>query len=95
MYGNPRQYCLNVLLPEAVLQILLWRSAERQSLELLDPDEESRLHEIGAHKAQATDWVRDVMRLRESQLRMRKKRSLAASAIFGGTKSRPKRNAVV
>ena len=38
------QYCTSVLLPEAILQLLLWRNALRESPELLPPDEEARLH---------------------------------------------------
>ncbi|KAI6036021.1 hypothetical protein BKA83DRAFT_4157016 [Pisolithus microcarpus] len=37
-------YCLNILLPEAIKQLLLWKSGERTSSALLSDDEERRLH---------------------------------------------------
>ena len=90
-----RQYCLNVLLPEAILQILLWRSGDRTSLDLLDDDEEERLHALGAIKMQETDWVQDVMSLRETKVRVMKKRAVRDTPMAsGGTRSRPKRGAV-
>jgi hypothetical protein len=86
---------LNVLLPEAILQILLWRSGERKSLDLLDVDEEERLHALGAMKMQETDWVHDVMRLRETKVRVMKKREVRGTPLTsGGTRSRPKRAAM-
>ncbi|PFH51715.1 hypothetical protein AMATHDRAFT_141912 [Amanita thiersii Skay4041] len=63
-------YCLNVLLPEAILQILLWRNGLRRAVELLSLDEEERLHDQGIQLLQVTDWVFDVMRLRNSRLRL-------------------------
>ncbi|KAF5369170.1 hypothetical protein D9615_009985 [Tricholomella constricta] len=59
-------YCLNVLLPEAILQILLWRAGERSSVELLSGAEEKDLHSVGEGKLTERDWVYDVMRLREA-----------------------------
>ena len=69
------QYCSNVLLPEAILQLLLWRSGERQSLDLLPPEEETRLHQLAQLKSHETDWVRDVMRLREVTVRAQRRLS--------------------
>ncbi|KAG6880242.1 hypothetical protein C0992_003008 [Termitomyces sp. T32_za158] len=57
------EYCLNVLLPEAILQILLWRTGERTSPDLLG-DAEATLHAKGLELLRASDWVNDVMRLR-------------------------------
>ena len=60
------QYCTSVLLPEAVLQLLLWRGGYRESPELLPPEEEARLYEIALEKADATDWVHDIIRMKRS-----------------------------
>jgi hypothetical protein len=59
-------YCLEVLLPEALNQILLWRKAERKSVEVMwdNMKEEERLHERGEELLRETDWVMDIMRLR-------------------------------
>ncbi|KAG5649415.1 hypothetical protein H0H81_004008 [Sphagnurus paluster] len=58
------EYCLNVLLPEAILQVLLWRTGKRTSVALLSEEEEERLHGEGQQLLQERDWVRDMMRLR-------------------------------
>jgi hypothetical protein len=89
------QYCSNVLLPEAIMQLLLWRSGERKSLDLLSPEEEHRMHEIAAVKAQETDWVHDVMRLRDATLRSQKRAAPAtAKDAPTGTRSRPGRKSM-
>ncbi|KAI0069834.1 hypothetical protein K474DRAFT_1670646 [Panus rudis PR-1116 ss-1] len=54
-------YCTNILLPEAVFQILLWRSGLRQSYELLSDGEEERLRELGMQKAQEGYWVQEIV----------------------------------
>lgn len=59
-------YCTSVLLPEAVLQLLLWRGGYRETPELLPPEEEARLYEIALEKADATDWVHDIIRMKRS-----------------------------
>ncbi|TDL24901.1 hypothetical protein BD410DRAFT_785631 [Rickenella mellea] len=59
------EYAMNILLPEAIIQILLWRSGERESIELLPLDEEKRLHDIGNERAHAVDHRREVYRLRQ------------------------------
>ncbi|KAF7295591.1 hypothetical protein MIND_01099100 [Mycena indigotica] len=41
-------YCLNVLLPELLIQIYAWRAGKRPALELLDEATESEVHEFGA-----------------------------------------------
>jgi hypothetical protein len=92
----PFKYCSNVLLPECILQLLLWRSGERKSLDLLSPEEEGRLHDLGAVKSLETDWVHDVMRLREATLRTQKRSITAAqdSNNSTGTRSRPGRKSL-
>ncbi|KAG6370065.1 hypothetical protein JVT61DRAFT_12467 [Boletus reticuloceps] len=94
-------YCLNILLPECVQQLILWRSGERTSSTLLCPEEEQRLHDVGARKAAETDWVDDVMRLREAQARLRgidlnkmAEERKADSVMHGGTRTRPRRATV-
>lgn len=62
------QYCLAVLLPEAVLQLLLLRNGYRASIELLSDFEEAELHAKAEELAQETDWVFDIMRLRETRI---------------------------
>ncbi len=52
------------MLPEAILQILLWRKGLRTATEILSQDEEERLHAEGAKLLHVTDWVYDVVRLR-------------------------------
>ncbi|KAH0826963.1 hypothetical protein J3R83DRAFT_4622 [Lanmaoa asiatica] len=93
-------YCLNILLPESIQQLLLWRSGERTSSALLPPEEEQRLHEVAARKAAQTDWVDDVMRLRAAQARLwgvdpnKKAHDKRAEVVQGGTRSRPRRGTV-
>ncbi|KAL4068125.1 hypothetical protein J3A83DRAFT_4096706 [Scleroderma citrinum] len=88
-------YCLNVLLPEAVQQLLLWRSGERVNVTLLSDAEEQRLHDIAVKKASETDWVDDVMRLREAQARLwgvdlNKAAHEEKKIVPGGTRTRPR-----
>ncbi|KAF8550465.1 hypothetical protein OG21DRAFT_1419643 [Imleria badia] len=93
-------YCLNILLPESIQQLLLWRSGDRTSAALLSPEEEQRLHDAGARKAAETDWVDDVMRLRVAQARLwgvdlnKKAEEKKADVAQGGTRSRPQRGTV-
>jgi hypothetical protein len=78
---------LNVLLPELVIQIILWRLGKRTSLALLSPEEEAELHELGAQERRKTDWVFDVRRLREKkEVELRNRET-----VVGGTTSRPKK----
>jgi len=58
------KYCSDILLREAVRQILLWRIGARTSAELLSPQEEWRLYEKGEDLLQEREWVFDVMRMR-------------------------------
>ncbi|KAF4608248.1 hypothetical protein EYR40_000592 [Pleurotus pulmonarius] len=59
------EYCLNVLLPESIIQIFLWKSGNRKSISLLSPDEEAALHAMGEEMRAKRDWVFDVMRVRD------------------------------
>jgi hypothetical protein len=87
------QYCLNVLLPEAIRQILLWREGKRTSYELLSDAEEEALHKVGEEMLQKTDWVYDTMRMRESRLRVLMKGSAPETPV-GGTRSRPSKRSI-
>ncbi|KIK97488.1 hypothetical protein PAXRUDRAFT_220227 [Paxillus rubicundulus Ve08.2h10] len=93
-------YCLNILLPESIQQLLLWRSGERTSSALLSPEEEQRLHVVGVRKAAETDWVDDVMRLRVAQARLwgidlsKAPQEEKAEVVPGGTRTRPRRATV-
>ncbi|KAG1794867.1 uncharacterized protein HD556DRAFT_1474342 [Suillus plorans] len=95
-------YCVNILLPEAIQQLLLWRSGERTTAALLSHPEEERLHERGSAKAQETDWVFDLLRLREAQARLwsvdlkaKDKAKNKGSEARGGTRSRPRKTTVL
>jgi hypothetical protein len=94
-------YCVNILLPEAIQQLLLWRSGERTTAALLSQSEEERLHECGSAKAQETDWVFDLLRLREAQARLwgvdlkaKGKAKDKGGEAKGGTRSRPRKTTV-
>ena len=60
------QYCNNVLLQEAILQLLLWRTGHRRTIGLLSPNEEQRLHDIAMKEGEKTNWVHDIIRLRQA-----------------------------
>ena len=60
------QYCNNILLQEAILQILLWRTGQRKALGLLEPQEEERLHARAMEEGEKTNWVHDILRLRQA-----------------------------
>jgi len=88
-------YCMNVLLPEAIRQILLWRERKRTSLNLLSDEEEEALHRAGEEMLQKTDWVYDTMRMRESRLRsLMKGGSVELVGAGGGTRSRPGKRSI-
>ncbi|KAJ3787458.1 hypothetical protein GGU10DRAFT_385855 [Lentinula aff. detonsa] len=76
-------YCLNVLLPEAVLQLLLWRNGHRSTVELLSDSEEVELHQKAEKLAEETDWVFDVVRLREIKVRQLKKQASKVGITSG------------
>ncbi|KAI0636580.1 hypothetical protein C8Q77DRAFT_1215574 [Trametes polyzona] len=59
-------YCDNVLLQEAILQMLLWRTGQRKALGLLSPEEEERLHAAALEEGEKTNWVHDIIRLRQA-----------------------------
>lgn len=56
---------MNILLPEAIRQVLLWRDGQRTSVELLSPEEEEGLYEKGQKLLNERDWVLDILRLRK------------------------------
>ena len=66
LIGASKQYCNNVLLQEAILQMLLWRTGHRKELGLLAPEEERRLHAIALKEGEKTNWVHDIIRLRQA-----------------------------
>ncbi len=53
-----------MLFHEATLQLLLWRSGERRSPDLLSQDEEARLRAIGLAKSEEKEWVEEISRMR-------------------------------
>ncbi|KZT09575.1 uncharacterized protein LAESUDRAFT_810577 [Laetiporus sulphureus 93-53] len=88
-------YCGSVLLPEAVLQLVLWKAGQRTSYELLPASEEQRLHDIAVAKVNETYWVHDIIRLKrvaEGRLLQSDDRPPApGSSVMAGTRSRPRR----
>ena len=80
------QYCQLVLLHEAILQLLLWRSGKRTSLDLLG-DEEQELHDVALKQSEEIDWVVEIYRLREAGLKVKPGKT---AVVVGGTRSRPK-----
>ncbi|KAJ7029330.1 hypothetical protein C8F04DRAFT_1116589 [Mycena alexandri] len=78
-------YCLNVLLPELIIQINNWRAGRRTSVALLPAPQEAALHALGAADKELRDWVFDVKRMRKQ-----KETELAREErVIGGTASRP------
>ncbi|KJA24302.1 hypothetical protein HYPSUDRAFT_86247 [Hypholoma sublateritium FD-334 SS-4] len=96
-------YCLNILLPEAVRQVLLWRNGSRTSVALLPPADEEALYEEGRGLLAETDWVNDVVRYRKMMQAIlpKGKQSQAAAAAAGsrreavGRTGRLRRNIVM
>lgn len=93
------QYCTNILVPEAILQILLWRNGNRSSIAVCSVEEEERLHCIGsALVQQSSDWIGDLIRQRDvlgggGRLKVDKggnEKLKSASTVDGGTRLRPK-----
>ncbi|KAH6908317.1 hypothetical protein BKA70DRAFT_1279295 [Coprinopsis sp. MPI-PUGE-AT-0042] len=60
-------FCLDILLPEAIRQILLFWSGKRTSPDLLSPEEEQKLFNDGEELLNQRDWVWDVLRVRETK----------------------------
>ena len=55
---------MSVLLQEAKYQLLLWRHGLRDSLDLLSPSEENKLHNLAEEKAADADWVHTIIQTR-------------------------------
>ncbi|KAH8117094.1 hypothetical protein DFH11DRAFT_1151960 [Phellopilus nigrolimitatus] len=86
-------YCTDILLEEAVIQLLLWRSGERLSPFLLADTEEENLHNRGSIKANDFDFVHSVLSIRETmQKRINARHSLKPQSSVKGTRSRPQNN---
>ena len=56
---------MNILLPAAVQQLLIWRSGDRRSAALLSLEEEARLYKLGVQKSNEPDWVVSIIELRK------------------------------
>ena len=80
------QYCNNVLLQEAILQMLLWRTGQRTCLGLLPTEEEHRLHTAAIHESEKSNWVHDVIRRRQAA----EKSMLQTGKSKAGSKTRAK-----
>ncbi|KIJ44339.1 hypothetical protein M422DRAFT_30483 [Sphaerobolus stellatus SS14] len=93
-------YCTDVLLPEAVIQLHLFRRGLRKSTQLLAPDEEKRLYAQGVEIAAKNEvpWstrlieLRNMMRNKLEKKRAKKslKKAEVVSVVTGGTSTRPK-----
>lgn len=86
-------------MPEAVLQILLWRSGNRTSKAVCSVEEEERLHHIGSVLVQqSSDWIGDLLRQRDVLGGKERSKTVKggnvglkhASTVDGGTRLRPK-----
>lgn len=93
------QYCTNILVPEAILQILLWRSGNRSSITVCSVEEEEQLHHIGSVLIQqSSDWIGDLLRQRDvlggkGRLKVSKgenEKLKHTLTVDNGTRSRPK-----
>ncbi|KIY71041.1 hypothetical protein CYLTODRAFT_441539 [Cylindrobasidium torrendii FP15055 ss-10] len=87
-------FCSNVILKQALKQVLLWRADSRRSAELLSDEKEEQLSEEAEKLLKDTDWVADLLNVREtlattgnSDLKQLKR------TIVGGTKRRPQYSA--
>ncbi|KAF5331036.1 hypothetical protein D9619_005267 [Psilocybe cf. subviscida] len=76
-----QDYCLNMLVPEAVRQILLWRTGQRTSVSLLTPTEEEDLYERGEALVTERDWVHDIMRYRNLMNKPQQEQQLRGRAL--------------
>ncbi|KAF9479266.1 hypothetical protein BDN70DRAFT_993562 [Pholiota conissans] len=91
-------YCLNILLPEVIRQVLLWRTGARTSIALLSEEQEQKLYEQGEDLLQERDWVMDVMRLRRTLEVLNGKKNTSTMnnghSRNGSTSGRPRRRNV-
>lgn len=69
----PRQYCLDILLPVAIGQILLWRKGRRKSVALLSADQEQEMYDEAETLRREVDWVFEVYQLRKTMEDMAKR----------------------
>jgi len=97
-------YCTDVLLREAVLQLLLWRSSQRDALHLLPSNEEQRLHDLARDLASCSpedadfSWVQSIIQLKLAVDRSGPKTAKGqlvqavsqVHSISSGTRSRPR-----
>ena len=86
------KFCTDVLLKEAVIQLLLWRAGKRCSIDLLSETEELLLHESGSNLAGEFDIAHTIQDLRAKKekilaVRMQSKQLTPT----GGTRSRPRK----
>ncbi|KAL5511350.1 hypothetical protein ACEPAH_4566 [Sanghuangporus vaninii] len=85
-------FCTDVLLKEAVIQLLLWRAGRRRSIDLLSETEELLLHESGSNLAGEFDIAHTVQDLRAKKEKFLSTRLQSKQPIHaGGTRSRPKK----
>lgn len=84
-------YCTNILVPEAVFQILLWRAGTRTAMEVLSKQDEEDLHKAGVELSLQADWVNAVMQMRANLLSGKQaKAEPVPMRLVGGTSTRPK-----
>ena len=83
-----------MLLQEAILQILLWRTGHRKELGLLSLEEEQRLHDIAMEEGEKTNWVNDIIRMRqamEKTMLPSSKQKGKGTHAAGGSRTRTRR----
>lgn len=93
-------YYHTVLVPEATLQLLLWRGGHRTSRETQGEDEESKLRAKGKELSEEKDFTIQVLQLRAAKLARAGGSSAGVvrgsatkgtpKALTGGTRSRPR-----
>ena len=76
-----------------MIQLHLWRSGLRTSVDILSPEKEEELHTIGQQKVEEIDWVNSIVRLRRIKEKEWEKHfndRTKGEALQSGTRSRPK-----
>ena len=80
-----------MLLPEAILQLLLWRNGLRDTTDLLSQVEEERLHAKAQGLADATYWVHDIIYMKRSAARALLPQDLADDPVEYSSSGRTRR----
>ena len=85
------QYSSVVLVREAAIQLMLWRDGSRTSVEALSQEEEERLHAKGEEEMSKSDWIMEVILLRQHLTRNEPKPSEESPVSKNGLRTRTRR----